>query len=67
MWVGGKDAGAYIGYSRDWVEGRAVEWPLDDQPVEGRIRHKYNRENGDRKYYVPDLDAFLVPRFKRAA
>jgi len=67
MWLGGKDAGSYIGYSRDWVEIRALEWPLDEKPMAGRIRFKYNRENGDRKYYRPDLDAFLTPRFKRAS
>ncbi len=67
MWLGGKDAGLYIGYSRDWVECRGLEWPLDDKPVPGRIRYKYNQENGNRRYYRPDLDAFLVKRFKRAA
>ena len=67
MWLGGKDAGRYLGYSRDWVEIRAIEWPLDGKPVEGRIRYQYNRENGDRRYYRPDLDAFLVKRFNRAA
>lgn len=66
MWLGGRDAAAYLGYSRDWLEIRAIEWPLDDKPVEGRFRYQYNRENGDRRYYRPDLDAFPVKRLKRA-
>jgi hypothetical protein len=57
MWLGGRDAGAYLGYSRDWVEIRAIKWQPDHVP--GRIRYKKNKENGDRKYYVPDLDSFL--------
>ncbi len=67
MWLGGKDASDYLGYSRDWLEIRALEWPMDDQPVPGRFRYQYNPETGDRRYYVPDLDAFFVKRFKRAA
>ena len=59
-WLGGKAAGAYIGYSRDWVEVRAVPWPKDGLPVPSRIRFKINSENGDRRYYVPDLEVFLV-------
>jgi hypothetical protein len=57
MWLGGRDAGAYLGYSRDWVEIRALEW--QDKPAEGRIRFRRMKGTGDRKYYRPDLDAFL--------
>ena len=57
MWLGGKDASVYLGYSRDWVEIHALAWPVDHQPVKGRIRYKL--VNGNRKYYRPDLDAFL--------
>lgn len=57
MWLGGRDAGAYLGYSRDWVEIRAIKWQPEHVP--GRVRYKKNRQNGDRKYYVPDLEWFL--------
>jgi hypothetical protein len=56
MWLGGKDAGAYVGRSRDWAETCATPW--DDEPVPGRIRYKY--EGADRRYYRPDLDAKLT-------
>lgn len=59
LWLGGKDAGAYLGYSRDWVEIRALQWPLDNKPVPGRIRYKKVKGTGDRKYYRLDPDAFL--------
>lgn len=57
MWLGGKAAGLFIGYSRDWVEVRAHPW--QKQPVDGRVRYKTMRGSGDRKYYRPDLEAFL--------
>lgn len=61
MWLSGKDAGAYIGYSRDTVEIRAIPW----QPthVLHQIRYKLVQldEKGPkvRRYYQPDLDALL--------
>ena len=58
MWLGGRDGGAYIGYSRDWVEARALEW--QDEHVPFKIRFLENQENGERKYYRPDIDWFLV-------
>ena len=58
-WLGGKEAGQYIGYSRDWIEVRATAWPLNGLPVPGRIRYKTVKGCGNRKYYRPDLDAFL--------
>lgn len=57
QWFGGKDAGAYLGYSRDWVEVRALKW--EDKPVPGKIRYKTVKGPGDRKYCRADLDAFL--------
>jgi hypothetical protein len=60
MWLGGKDSGRYIGYSRDWVEIRAYPWQPDHVP--DRIRFKKMRKTGDRKYYRPDLDWFLLDR-----
>ncbi len=63
--MGQKDAALRIGYSTTWIEIRAIEWPLNDLPVPGRIRYKYNPENGDRRYYVPDLDSFPVKRLPR--
>jgi hypothetical protein len=66
MWLGAKDAGAYVGMSPDWAEARALEWPLDDKPVQGRIRYRWLRDNpgdrGIRRFYRPDIDAFLYKR-----
>jgi len=59
MWLGGGDAGSYVGCSRDWVEVRVTAWPLNNQPVPGRIRYKTLKGCVVRKYYRPDLDAFL--------
>ena len=56
MRLGGHDAGAYVGRSRDWVETWAAPW--DDKPIPSRIRFKY--EGADRRYYRPDLDAKLT-------
>jgi hypothetical protein len=56
MWLGGREAGAYVGRSRDWVETWATPWV--DEPVSGRIRFKY--EGADRRYYRPDLDDRLT-------
>lgn len=57
MWLGPKDAGAYLGFSPDWIEVRAHPW--QDEPVEGRIRYKCAKSDGRRRYYVPDLEAQL--------
>ena len=66
VWLGAKDAGAYVGRSPDWAEARALEWPLDDKPVPGRIRYQWLRDNpgdrGIRRFYRPDIDAFLYKR-----
>jgi hypothetical protein len=56
-WLGAKEAGRYLGFSRDWVEVRAHPW--QDEPVPGRIRFKKARSDGRRRYYVPDLEAQL--------
>jgi hypothetical protein len=58
MWLGGKDAGIYLGRSRDWVEIRAIPW--SDEPVPGRIRYGLDADNGGHRYYVPDLDAMVL-------
>lgn len=60
MWLGGKSAGQYLGYSRDWVEIRAHPW--QEEHVPDRIRYKLMRNTRDRKYFRPDLDWFLVDR-----
>jgi hypothetical protein len=61
MWLGGKDASICVGKSREWIEIKALEWPLDNKPVEGRIRFQWLRDKpsdlGVRRYYRPDLDA----------
>jgi len=61
MWLGGKDASIYVGKSREWIEIKALEWPLDDKPFQGRIRYQWLRDKpnglGVRRYYRADLDA----------
>ena len=61
MWLGGKDASIYVGKSREWIEIKALEWPLNDKPVPGRIRYQWLRDQpselGVRRYYRADLDA----------
>ena len=59
MWLGPKEAERYIGFSADWVEVRAIPWPKDGKPIEGRIRFKKSKSDGRRRYYVPDLEAQL--------
>jgi hypothetical protein len=59
-WLGGKDAALYVGRSRDWLEIRALRWPNDskeEEAVRGRVRYKNDVTTGDRRYFVPDLDA----------
>jgi hypothetical protein len=55
MRLGGHDAGAYVGRSRDWVETWAAPW--DDKPIPSRVRFKY--EGADRRYYprLPPIPA----------
>lgn len=78
MWLGGKDAGLYIGCSRDYVEQRALPWRDDYVPFKVRFKMLVGDPVGQptRKYYRPDLDALLVvpktpsrgtyrPRFRR--
>jgi hypothetical protein len=62
MWLGGKEAGMYIGFSRDYVEDRAVPWRDHHVPYKVRYRHVIGDEGGQptRRYYRPDLDALLV-------
>ena|ERR1035441_9353278 len=66
VWLGAKDAGAYVGRSPDWVEDRALEWPLDEKPIQGRIRFQWLRDRpndrGTRRFYRPDIDRFLYKR-----
>jgi hypothetical protein len=59
-WLGGKDAALYVGRSRDWLEIRALRWPdnsKEEAPERGRVRYKNDVNSGDRRYFVPDLDA----------
>ena len=59
-WLGQKDAALYAGRSPDWLEIRALRWPKEskeEDPVRGRVRYKNDVTTGDRRYFVPDLDA----------
>ena len=64
MWLSGKEAGEYIGMSRDYVEDRAVAWPDDDAYVPYKVRYQFivGKKGADpvRRYYRPDLDALMV-------
>ncbi len=57
-WLGGKDAGIYLGKSRDWIEVRAIPW--QDDPIPGKIRYGVDRDNLERRYAVADLDAMVI-------
>lgn len=57
-WYSGKEGAEYAGFSRDWLEQRAVAWPLDNQPVQGKVRYKL--VDGVRRYWKADIDAFFV-------
>ena len=46
MWLSGKEAGEYIGMSRDYVEARAVPWPGEDGYVPNRVRYQYSSGTG---------------------
>jgi hypothetical protein len=61
-WLGGKEAGMYIGFSRDYVEARAAPWQDDYLPFRVRYKHAIGEQGGQptRRYYRPDLDALLV-------
>ncbi len=59
-WLGCKDAALYAGRSTDWIEIRALRWPKDSKEedvISGRVRYKNDVKTGDRRYFVPDLDA----------
>lgn len=62
VWLGGKDAGLYIGRSRDAVEKRAIPWR--DEYVEKKVRYKLLQMDADgeteRRYFKPDLDKWLL-------
>jgi len=64
MWLSGKEAGEYIGMSRDYVEDRAVPWPDDDSYVPFKVRYRFIvGQKGAvpvRRYFRPDLDALMV-------
>ncbi len=59
MWMRAKDAGGYLGVSRDTIERRALAW--QDEPVKGRIRFKLLQLEGEpvRRYFKADVDALL--------
>jgi hypothetical protein len=72
-WLGGEDAGRYLGHCRDWIEDRALEW--QPHPVAGKIRFKFDRPSGKakkgkpgikgkklRRYIVADLEPMNVER-----
>ena len=64
MWLSGKEAGAYIGMSRDYIEDRAVPWPDDDTHVPYKVRYQFIVGGKGavpvRRYYRPDLDALMA-------
>ncbi len=57
-WFSGKDGADYAGFSRDWLEQRAVAWLSDNQPVPGKVRFKL--VDGVRRYWKADIDALFV-------
>lgn len=69
-WLGGEDAGRYLGHCRDWIEERALEW--QPTPVAGKIRFKFDRptKKGSgikgkklRRYVVADLEPMNLNRY----
>lgn len=62
VWLGGKDAGLYIGRSRDAVEKRAIPWC--EQYVDKKVRYKLLQMDtggeAERRYFKPDLDKWLL-------
>lgn len=61
LWMSGKDAGLFVGRSRDAVEKRAVPWV--EEYIPKKIRYKFQQmdEGGEieRRYYKPDLEGWL--------
>lgn len=65
-WLSLGSAAEYLDVSTDTILRRAVPWPKDnDDPIAGRIRYKKlmlgEKTRMERRYYKPDLEAFLVP------
>jgi len=62
VWLSGKDAGLYIGRSRDAVEKRAVPWQDDYVPKKIRYKLLQMDEGGEaeRRYFKFDFDHWLV-------
>lgn len=72
MWASLGGAAAYIDVSPDTILRRAVPWPEKrgmphydpGDPVPGKVRWKFlklgEHTRQDRKYYVPDLEQWLV-------
>jgi hypothetical protein len=65
-WLSLGSAAEYLDVSTDTILRRAVPWPKDnDDPIPGRIRYKKlmlgEKTRMERRYYKPDLEAFLVP------
>ena len=59
--MSGKDAGNWVGLSRDAIERRALAW--QEEPVLFRVRFKLLQLDGDtkpmRRYFKPDVEALL--------
>ena len=65
-WLSLGSAAEYLDVSTDTILRRAVPWPKDNgDPIPGRIRYKKlmlgEKTRMERRYYKPDLEAFLVP------
>lgn len=65
-WLSLSSAAEFLDVSTDTILRRAVPWPKDDDnPIHGRIRFKKlmlgEKTRMERRYYKPDLEAFLVP------
>jgi hypothetical protein len=52
----------YLGFSRDYIEDRAIPWQEDYLPFKVRYKHAIGEPGGQptRRYYRPDLDALLA-------
>jgi hypothetical protein len=61
-WLSLSAAAEYLDCSKDTILRRAVPW--EDVGVAGTVRYKLLKLGADtrmeRRYYVPDLDGFLV-------
>ena len=65
-WLSLSSAAEFLDVSTDTILRRTVPWPKDDDnPILGRIRYKKlmlgEKTRMERRYYKPDLEAFLVP------